>query len=90
MQLSNAGFLIDQFEGVDHYGGTYNSTSKQFTFNITRHIQFMLSKYYEGENYNFGMYLMAGGKAVTANRTILKGNKNINGGVKFKISYTPL
>ncbi len=83
------GFLLDQFEGADHYGGDYNATSKQYVFNVTRHIQYLLTNYYEGKNLNFGMYLMAGGKSVNANRTILKGNKNTNP-LKFKISYTPL
>lgn len=86
----NAGFLIDQFEGAEHYGGTYNSSTKQYVFNITRHVQYLLTNYYEGKNYNYGMYLMAGGKAVNANRTILKGNKNTSGALKLKISYTPL
>ena len=86
----NAGFLIDQFEGTDHYGGTYNSSTKQYIFNVTRHVQYLLSNYYEGKNLNYGMYLMGGGKAVNANRTILKGNKNPGGALKMKISYTPL
>lgn len=82
----NTTFLIDFFEGSAHYGGTFDTTKQQYIFNITRHVQFLLTKQAEGENYNFGMYLMGSGKAVNANRTILKGNKNVT----FRISYTPL
>lgn len=83
-------FILDQLEGADHYGGTYNSSTRQYVFTITRHVQYLLSNYFEGKNYNYGLYLMAGGKAVNSNRTILKGNKNSTGALKLKISYTPL
>ncbi len=82
----NSTFPLDFYEGSEHYGGAFDAAKNQYVFNITRHIQFLLTKQAEGENYNFGMYLMGGGKAVNANRTIIKGNKN----VKFRISYTPL
>lgn len=84
----NAGFLIDQFE--ENYGGSYNPATGQYVFDITRHIQYLFTGFYEGKNSDYGLYLMAGGKAVNASRTILKGNKNPGGGVKLKISYTPL
>lgn len=84
----NAGFLIDQFE--ENYGGSYNPATGQYVFDITRHVQYLLTGFYEGKNSDYGLYLMAGGKSVNANRTILKGNKNADGGVKLKISYTPL
>lgn len=85
-----AGFLLDQFEGDDHYGGTFNSSAGEYVFNITRHMQYLLNNYYEGKDYNNGMFLMGGGKAVNASRTILKGNLSSSGGIKLKISYTPL
>lgn len=75
--LGKNDFLLDQFES--HYNGKYQSSSYSYRFNITRHIQSILS----GEK-DYGMYLLPYGTVTSANRAIIEGNQNM----KLYITYT--
>jgi hypothetical protein len=80
-------FVIDQFEGDTHFGGSYNSSSKQYRFNITRYIQGILNNTITNE----GLYLMASGAAIYPNRVILKGTDIANSGrFKLRLTYTKI
>ena len=63
-------FLTDYIvEGEDHFGGKVEGG--KYTFNITRYFHQLLNN----EDYTNKLYLVAGGGAVNANRTILPKNK---------------
>lgn len=80
-------FVLDQFEGDTHFGGIYNSTTKQYKFNITRYIQGILNNTITNE----GLYLMVSGAAIYTNRVILKGTDiNNPGRFKLKLTYTKI
>jgi hypothetical protein len=80
-------FVIDQFEGDTHFGGIYNSTNKQFKFNITRYVQGILNNTITNE----GLYLMVSGAAIYPNRVVLKGTDILNSGrFKLKLTYTKI
>lgn len=76
----------DYFEGIDHYGGLYDETSKTYKFNIARHIHDLL---YENQT-DYGMYLVANGSAVFANRSVIGSEYNPNARIKLNITYSKL
>ncbi len=62
--------LPDAFEGSTYFGGVYNATTiGEYHFNITRYIQQILDK----TIHNNGMYLLASGGGVGANRVAVGG-----------------
>lgn len=75
-------FLSDQAEGDAYYGGLYNSSTNEYTFNVARYFQQVLSGKYQ----DYGLYLLVGASAVTANRVVLNGGDQI----KLKLTYTKL
>ena len=83
-------FVLDQFEGTDHFGGEYDETNAQYKFNITRHIQSLLKAHQNGVNENFGLYLVPSGSTINANRVIINGPKSSFSPMKLIISYTPI
>ncbi len=79
-------FLPDFFEGLNFFGGFLEQTEKTYTFNIPRHLHSMI---YNSSNNN-GMYLLATGQSITANRSVLGTQKNSTAKLKLKIIYTKL
>jgi hypothetical protein len=79
--------MIDNLEGVDYFGGTYDSYNNQYTFNIARYFQEVLT----GRQKNRGLYLVATSSSIAANRTILGGATN-TGGFKMylRLAYNKL
>ena len=81
-------FLTDFFEGTDHFGGTVvnNGTYKTYTFNISRHIHKLL--------YNtptdYGMYLIASGSTVKANRSVIYSENSSIYKINLEITYSKL
>lgn len=79
--------LPDANEGDNYFGGTYNSTTHEYRFNIARYIQQVLA----GKRKNNGLHLLAGSGAINANRVVIGG-----GGsgslyrMKLNIGYTKL
>jgi hypothetical protein len=76
--------IDDQYRGLGYYGGSYNSASKNYTFNIAQHLQKILN----GTIEDHGFYLITGGTAVSADRVVLE-NKTTNK-ISLKLTYTKL
>ncbi|MFQ5334765.1 MAG: DUF4270 family protein [Flavobacteriales bacterium] len=83
-------FIADQFYNETYYGGDYDVNTDEYHFVITRHIQEMLNAYRDGEDKNYGLYLLAAGDAIGANRLILNGPQSQADPLRLIISYTPL
>ena len=89
VSIDNSGqsvFLPDFFEGLPFFGGSLNSTEKTYTFNLPRHVHSMI--YNSGSNN--GMYLVATGQSISANRSVITTNKNQIAKLKLNITYTKL
>ena len=78
--------IPDAFEGATYYGGTLNSTTVQYKFNIARYIQQVL----DGKRSNNGLYLLASNGAVNANRVVVAGASSATRPMKLNITYTKL
>jgi len=80
--------LLDQYEGMTYYGGVYNSSKKEYKFNIARHIQQVV----DGIKENLGLYLVVwlADRPNKANRVVLNGTKRQNGNLRLQITYTKL
>lgn len=76
----DAVFLPDFFEGADHYGGTYDVTTKSYTFNISRHIHQLLLN----STIDYGMYLIANGSSTSANRAVIESE------IRLEITYSKI
>jgi Domain of unknown function (DUF4270) len=79
-------FLPDFFEGLDHYGGQLDGTTKTYTFNISRHIHDLLYKY----PIDYGLYLLSTSNSITANRSVIGSAKNPLAKMKLNITYSKL
>ena len=77
-------FLVDFFEGADYFGGDYNKTAKTYTFNIARHLQDLINN----NTTDYGMYLIATGSSVTANRSVINSFKHPSNKIKLNITYS--
>ena len=76
-------FLPDFFEGK--LGGEYNSSDKNYTFNITRHINEIMAQKIDNDT----LKIFPAGGGITANRTILNGINSIKKDkAKAIITYT--
>lgn len=78
--------IPDAFEGGTYYGGSLNSTTVQYKFNIARYIQQVL----DGKRNNNGLYLIASNGAVNANRVVIAGATSTTRPMKLNITYTKL
>lgn len=79
-------FLPDFFEGIDYYGGEYDSDTKTYTFNIARHVNDLIY----GNVGNYGMYLVANGASITTRRSVIASGKHPTGKIKLNITYSKL
>jgi len=81
-------FLIDDdsYIGGTNLGGSYNTGTKEYHFNITRQIQDFLNK----NNPKNGLYLTISGKTTNATRVVVKGTKRSEGRLRLKLTYTRL
>lgn len=79
--------MLDGVEGSTYFGGTYNSATKEYRFNIARYVQNVLKGTYK----NNGLNLLIIGSAVNANRVVIGGGKNTSASrMKLNITYTKL
>lgn len=76
--------LRDYDLGQTYFGGVYNETSKQYEFNITQHLQEVLS----GNIQNNELVLMVSGSAENAERVVLRGPGRSEKPMKLKIRYS--
>lgn len=80
--------IIDQIEGDSYFGGTFNANTKEYHFNITRHLQRILNGQVAED---FGLFILPSGGAVNANRTVLYGSdKEHPKRLKLILTYTKL
>lgn len=87
LQMSDEDELVtlpDYNLGQTYFGGIYNETSKQYEFNITQHLQEVLS----GNIENNELILIISGSAENAERVVLKGPGRSDNPMKLKITYT--
>lgn len=78
--------IPDAFEGSSYFGGTYNSGTVQYRFNIARYIQQIL----DGDRNNNGLYLLTSNGANLANRAVIAGANSATRPMKLNITYTKL
>jgi len=80
-------YLLDQYEGTSYFGGSFNSSSYEYRFNIARHIQQIL----DGDKENLGLSLVVStaSRSNTANRVVLNGSKRSDA-LRLSITYTKL
>lgn len=78
--------IPDAFEGATYFGGTYNSGTVQYKFNIARYIQQIL----DGDRNNNGLYILASNGAVNANRVVIGGATSSTRPMKLNITYTKI
>lgn len=83
-ESGDAVFLIDNFEGIDYFGGKFDAKNNTYNFNIARHIQQLINNPEE----DYGLYLIATGSAVSANRSVLNSAKHPTSKIKLNITYS--
>jgi len=77
--------LSDQLEGSDHYGGKRDDDNKEYRFNVSKHLNDVLS----GRLSNNPLILMSSSSGVTANRVVLNGPNSTNrDAARLIITYT--
>jgi len=81
----NTFFLPDFFEG-QNFGGTFNEEEGTYTFNISRQISNLINSV----SPNLGMYIVANGASVSANRTVMSSENNSISRIMLNITYSKL
>ena len=79
-------FPIDYYESSGYYGGDYNSSTKEYKFNIARQIQGYLDGRYTSPDY----YIVVSGAGVTPNQLAVGSSTNANYRLKLSLYYTKL
>lgn len=77
-------FIPDIFLDSDYYGGTYNETTKEYRFNITRHVHQLINN----NRVDYGMILLVSGSATQANRVIIRKQGDNLEGIKLNLTYS--
>lgn len=80
-------FIADYAYGDAYYGGSYSSTTKEYRFNVSKHIQDALLK---GSFEDQGLFILVSGAAVKSNRVVIKGSKRSEDNLRLEIIYTKL
>jgi hypothetical protein len=80
-------FSLDLLSGgATYYGGSYNSSTRQYAFTVTRYINYLLKEYKQKNlNHNYGFNLYIQPNPATASRVIIDTRP---GKIKLKLSYT--
>lgn len=79
-------FIIDQFEIDGHLGGEYRSGTRDYLFNVARHVQDVLNRP-ETDPYH-GLLILNSGSAVNARRGVFTGTEHPDRPMKLRITYT--
>lgn len=80
-------FLPDQYFGNSYFGGSYNTSTKEYRFTISKYIQDLVLY---GPGYDRGLYLAVSGAAIYGYRAVINGSGNPNGKLRLEITYTKL
>lgn len=78
--------LVDYAEGVDYFGGAYDSTRMEYRFRITRHLQQILN----GTRENQELVLLVNGRAVQASRVVIGGTAHPERRMRLELLYIPV
>jgi hypothetical protein len=92
--LGRVAFLVDQDEGTNYFGGSYNTSPRTYKFRITRHMQQVI----DGKVKNYDMFLMANDPSTNVlvpNRVMLTGTNPLIptfslDRIKLQVIYTKL
>ena len=78
--------IIDSFEpdGIDYYGGIYDSDNQEYVFNIARHLQSILNNPNETD---YGIYITSL-NAVDGRRGVFNGPGHPTRPMKLRMTYT--
>lgn len=80
-------FLPGYYNGVEYFGGNYDSTNNQYRFRITKYLQDLIST----DELNNGLYLTVSGGSVKANRIKISGYDTTSiERIKLNVKYTIL
>jgi len=79
-------FITDQFEIDGHLGGEYRHQTKDYLFNVARHVQNVLNRP-ETKPY-YGLLILNSGSAVNARRGVFTGTEDPDRPIKLRITYT--
>lgn len=80
-------FLPDQYYGTDYFGGSYNSSTGEYRFNIATYLQYLIRfDEYAGK----GLYLSLSGSAINGSRLAINGPGTSTSNLRLEISYTKL
>jgi hypothetical protein len=71
---------------TSYSGGVYNSTTKEYSFNIARYLQSRLNGVITDEYF----YIQPSGTGISSYRVVLNGTEAITGSMKFEILYQVL
>lgn len=79
--------VADAISEADLFDGKYNSDRQQYTFNIPRHLQYVVNENRNhGINYNKGFYLrIPSDNPITAGHLTLDTRKGIERGIKLRL-----
>ncbi len=77
-------FIPDFFEGFSYFGGTYNASTNDYRFTITRYLQGLINGT-ENEN---GLILLVSGSAVKGDRAVIYGPANMSNKIKLNLYYS--
>jgi hypothetical protein len=80
-------FLPDVAYGEAYFGGSYNSTTHEYRFNISKYFQTTLSN---GSFDDKGLFIVVSGAAVKGNRAVILGSNSTDGNMRLEIIYTKL
>lgn len=82
--------LEDQYQGASYFGGEYKSSTNEYVFRITNHIQNLLIDTSQVDN---GLFVYANGSSLNPKRFIFNGNQPVNDTLspfRMEIIYTDL
>jgi hypothetical protein len=80
-------FLPDVAYGEAYFGGSYNSTTHEYRFNISKYFQNSLLN---GSFDDKGLFIVVSGAAVKGNRAVILGPSSTDGNMRLEIIYTKL
>lgn len=72
------------YTSSDYFGGTYNSTTKEYRFRITQYIQQLLLQSESGQ----GIYLVVSGSGIRGNRLIFAGTEYVDPAKRLRLELT--
>ncbi len=86
-----SGFIPDQFEGLDYFGGIYDDEKGEYFFRLSRYVQYLLTDGAE----DYGLELVVSGGSLMANRALVVGPypnpiNDISKRIRLKLIYTNL